>query len=404
MEDVNQLIRHCFTLSQQQKVMKSKYVKDAGHVIIDQTDADDIINAATTQGIYDLTLGLLDKERRMMVAGKAHEASAITYREAREGSMEAHNFLSATSITSIHMRNEKKRDASLAATAKSLAKSVLSIGATMLKVTEDKMKESKEEEYSKSKQIESNQERVTIDGIRMLISNANKAMLLETREMDEGMAGNNLNKKESSKSKENEFEESEDKMRRAGAALITRMEEVSIDLTDTESEEDSHNTPDPLTNDKEGKDYKADNSDAKSHNDKFNMSDYDLDVLEVSLGEFKATHSQKYQNPESFLQTLWNKAGPVVRSMKIMLKLMKTEFKLEVAGLMADSSNVPQTLIDFLLKEAGKDPHDAIVLLNQTANQLSQFDEESNAGSNKDRDTNTHPPDPGDKHSKASKT
>jgi hypothetical protein len=193
-------------------------------------------------------------------------------------------------------------------------------------------------------------------------------------------------------------------MRRAGAALIARMEEVSIDLADTESEEDSHNTPDPLTNDKEDKDYKADNADAKSHNDKLIMSDYNSDVLEVSLGELEAAHSQKYQNPESFLQALWNKAGPVVGSMKIMLKLIKTEYKGEVAGLTADSSNVPQTHIDFLIKEAGKDPYNAIAFLNQTANQLSKFDEESNASNDKDGDPNAHPPNPGDKYSKASKT
>jgi hypothetical protein len=60
-EDVNCLIRHCFTLSQQQKVTKSKYIKDMGRAMIDQDDADGIIHAATTQGIYDLTLGLSDK-------------------------------------------------------------------------------------------------------------------------------------------------------------------------------------------------------------------------------------------------------------------------------------------------------------------------------------------------------
>ncbi len=76
--------------------------------------------------------------------------------------------------------------------------------------------------------------------------------------------------------------------------------------------------------------------------------------MEVSSGEFEAAHSQKYQNLESFLQALWNKAGPVVKSMKIMLELMKTEFKGEVAGLTADSSNVPQTLIDFLIKRQAK--------------------------------------------------
>ncbi len=87
-----------------------------------------------------------------------------------------------------------------------------------------------------------------------------------------------------------------------------------------------------------------------------------------------------------------------------MLKLMKTEFKGEVAGLTADSSSIPRTLIDFLIEEAGADPHDAIAFLNQTANRLSKFDEESNAGNDKDGDPNAHPPNLGDKHSKASKT
>jgi hypothetical protein len=121
MEDVNKLIRHCFTLSQQQKVTKSKYIKDEGHAVIDQTDADDIINAATTQGIYNLTLGLSDKETRMLVAGKAHKASTITFREAKEGAMEAHIFSFQTSITTIHTQNKKKQDAKLVVLARTLA-------------------------------------------------------------------------------------------------------------------------------------------------------------------------------------------------------------------------------------------------------------------------------------------
>jgi hypothetical protein len=91
-EDVNRLIRHCFTLSQQQRVTKSKYVKDLGNAVIDQSDADDIINMAITQGIYDLTLGLSDKERWTMVAGRVHDVSAITFGEAKGGFMEAYNF------------------------------------------------------------------------------------------------------------------------------------------------------------------------------------------------------------------------------------------------------------------------------------------------------------------------
>ncbi len=45
-------------MSQQQKVTKSKYLKDLGHAAVDQSNADGIINAATTQGIYNLMLGL----------------------------------------------------------------------------------------------------------------------------------------------------------------------------------------------------------------------------------------------------------------------------------------------------------------------------------------------------------
>jgi hypothetical protein len=34
MEDINPLIRHCFSLSQQQKVTASKYLKDLGHAVV----------------------------------------------------------------------------------------------------------------------------------------------------------------------------------------------------------------------------------------------------------------------------------------------------------------------------------------------------------------------------------
>jgi hypothetical protein len=140
-EDINRLIRHCFTLSQQQKVTKSKYLKDLGHAAVDQSEADDIINAATTQGIYNLTLGLLDKERQVLVAGKAHEASAIAYGEAKEGAVKDHNFSSKASVTTIHLSNKRKRDAKTVASAKMLAKSVYSINTS--KVTEDGTEDNK---------------------------------------------------------------------------------------------------------------------------------------------------------------------------------------------------------------------------------------------------------------------
>ncbi len=66
--DINNLIRHCFTLSQQQKVTSSKYLKDFGHAVVDRTDGDGIYLASTSEGIYDLTLGLSDREWRSLVA------------------------------------------------------------------------------------------------------------------------------------------------------------------------------------------------------------------------------------------------------------------------------------------------------------------------------------------------
>jgi hypothetical protein len=49
--DINNLIRHCFTLSQQQKVTLSKYLKDLGHAVVDRTDGDNILHATTSAGI-----------------------------------------------------------------------------------------------------------------------------------------------------------------------------------------------------------------------------------------------------------------------------------------------------------------------------------------------------------------
>ena len=44
-EDVNRMIRHCFTLDQQQKITKSKYMPNKGYAVLDESNSDDIINA-----------------------------------------------------------------------------------------------------------------------------------------------------------------------------------------------------------------------------------------------------------------------------------------------------------------------------------------------------------------------
>jgi hypothetical protein len=61
-------------------------------------------------------------------------------------------------------------------------------------------------------------------------------------------------------------------------------------------------------------------------------------------------------------------------------------------------------LIDFLIKEAGKDTNNVIDFIDQIANQLSKYDKESNAGEDKEGYPNAHPFNKGGGPNEASKT
>ncbi len=103
------------------------------------------------------------------MAGKAHKASAITYREAKEGAVEARNFSSKASVTTIHSSNKRKRDAKSIATAKMLAKLVYSIDTS--KVTEDGIED---ENTGKEEEIEDNgnpgaRKKIVIEGMHVLV-------------------------------------------------------------------------------------------------------------------------------------------------------------------------------------------------------------------------------------------
>jgi hypothetical protein len=89
--------------------------------------------------------------------------------------------------------------------------------------------------------------------------------------------------------------------------------------------------------------------------------------------------------------------------MKIMLKLMKNEFKGELAGIHADLTNIPQQLTDYLIKEDGKDTNKAVNFINKIADQLEEYNDKKSA-----RDhlggPEALPPNKGKEQSKASKT
>jgi hypothetical protein len=151
------MVCYCFMLDQQQKITKSKYISDQGYAVLDETNSDNIINAVAGEGICNTLLGLSDKERRTATASKGYNASAIMFGEAKEGAVEAHNFSSSASITTIHLKNmSNSRSVS---TEKMLAKSVFSIATS--KVTS----EGSEEEMDKDNDSDSDAGSATKPGV-----------------------------------------------------------------------------------------------------------------------------------------------------------------------------------------------------------------------------------------------
>jgi hypothetical protein len=222
----------------------------------------------------------------------------------------------------------------------------------------------------------------------------------ENEEMEDAESRDSVNK-----GKELDDQEDDKDMERAGADLAMRMAEASEELADT-LEEGTYTTPlvDPLTNDEDGKQYNDSNSTVKPRDDNLSMSEYNSDILEVSSSKFEAAHGQKYKEPANFLQPLWNKASPSVGSMKIMMEMMRTEFKGELAGLQADLTNYSQRLVNFLIKEAGKDSTDGIVFLDQITDQLNKYDKEDNEGEDSNKELDALPPNKEVESVEASKT
>ncbi len=331
-------------MSQQQNVTNSKYLKDLGLTAVDHSDADDIINATTTQGIYNLTLGLLEKETRVLVAGKAHKASAVTYGEAKEGAVEAHNFSSKASVTTIHLSNKRKRDARTVASAKTLAKSVYSIDTS--KVTEDgteDKKNDKEEECGNDGNPNANK-RVAIEGMQIVVGKQKKAMRTETESIEEE-EDNNEEDGEDNQGKGKEVEEQEgkghggeeeegpgmDEDQEEGAGkhgseeeaemedsnkwaminttMTANMASVLAQLNGRSDDKDEEGS------DKEEESFNKNDLSIRSGDHNLSIEEYDPDSVEVSSGIFDAEHSKKYETPNSFLQALWNAAGPSVGSM-----------------------------------------------------------------------------------------
>jgi hypothetical protein len=360
--DINILIRHCFTLSQQQKVTSSKYLKDLGHAVVERTDRDDIIHTSTSEGIYDLTLGLSDNERRLLIALHGYDAAAITYGKTKEGAVEAHNFSAAFSLTSLHLAKGKGVKETPAPTS-TLAQLVYSIG--MSRVTNDSKEKSDEDKEDDNRS--SNSKHIAIDRMDILQSNGKHgAMLLSTALMAE-------TSKQASKNKNNMEKDSTE-----------GVESKSTDEAkwQEEDKEESHLTAKMnkatallhLSSDDEGSNVQGSNMSVRFDNLDLNLQDSASNAQEVSSGEFDAAYVKKYANPKSFLHALWNAAGPSAGAMRFFLEIIKDELEGQLAGVPAEFRNFPEQLINFMHKEAGEDPNEAIKFITHFSHKLSLFD------------------------------
>jgi len=159
-------------VDQQQKITKSKYIPDKGYAVLDEFNSDDIINAVEEEGIYDTTLGLSERKHRSDIIGKGHDASEIMFREAKEGAVEAHNFSSSMSITTIHSKNVNGSKS--VASQKMLAKSVFSVGTSKITSNGSDEEETDQDEGSDYEGSATKTSAVEIEGVQMLTREQSK--------------------------------------------------------------------------------------------------------------------------------------------------------------------------------------------------------------------------------------
>jgi hypothetical protein len=402
------MVCHCFTLDQQQKITKSKYIPNKGYAVLDELNSDNIINAVEEEGIFDTTLGLSERERRSAIAGKGHDASDIMFGEAKEGAVEAHNFSSSMSITTIHSKNVN--DSNSVPSQKTLAKSVFSVGTSKITSDGSDEDETDKDEGSDYEGSATKTSAVEIEGMQMLKreQSKNKSSVTGQKEKlgenqqvhaleDEAQLTKNMNKAtaqlnllsvDGGTNMEEDVDEDEDKFDDA----MDREEESELDtsyIIHRRGLPDLAFEVNPDSDDYEGEDFSED--DLSVHLEDHSLGqDYDS-ASEVASGVFEARYTNTFKEPNSFKKLLWNIAGPSVESMIIFLHLLKDDLEAEEAGLPVEFHKIPATLLALLVEEAGKDHGEQIeyieVILEGLDKLVPSPDEETNEEASKTQGT-----------------
>jgi hypothetical protein len=204
----------------------------------------------------------------------------------------------------------------------------------------------------------------------------------------------------------------EDEFFSIGADLSRRMEKASEELTDSSaSDKEGYITPiNPLSSNKEGESYKEDNSTIHqpARGRRVGRSKLQLISHGSRFGRISGYPRTEIRYPKKFRQQLWNDGGPSVKSMKILLGMIKTELKGKAAGLEADMSHFSTALIDFMIEEASEDSNDALAFLEHIAIEITQWEEEYSEDNNHampiTKPQDALPPDKEAEQFKASKT
>jgi hypothetical protein len=305
------MVHHCFTLDQQQKITKSKYIPNKGYAVLDESNSDDVINAAAEEGIFDTTLGLSERENQSSIAGKGHVASKIMFREAKEGAVEAHNFSSSVSSTTIHSKNVN--DSKSVASQKTLAKSVFSLATSRVTSDGSEEEEMDEDEGSDFDKSATKPSGVEIKGMQMLTREQSKnesSVTGQEEELgeneEEAQLTKNMNKataqlKLSLVDKEQDMEEDEEEFNGAMDREVDSKEETSyvVHCSDSPSLSAKLN---PDSDDEGGKDFLED--DLSVHlADHYQSNDYNS-ASEVASGVFDASHTTAFGEPNTFKELL----------------------------------------------------------------------------------------------------
>jgi hypothetical protein len=270
-------------------------------------------------------------------------------------------------------------DSGSVTTTKTLAKSVFSMGTP--KVTSEDSEEEMEEDDKSEDEAGSKKPEIAIKGMNLL-TNHRKKSSQESMEEDE---------KEDEEEEEDKDDDKQDSdyevkswLTKQMNAAMKKLQLSSVDGNQGKYDEDEEfrdaidreESINPTSEDKGGKDFTKE--DIGVHQEDLTLGeDYDT-ASKVSSGVFGVAHSNKFESPETFKQLLWHEVGPSPGSMTIMLELLKADLEDDQAGLSADFKQIPPSILEYMVSEAGEDRGDQIKFIKEIMEAVEQIAQSNN--------------------------